>query len=586
MLNSLRKWLLLYVLAIVAPASVLLYSYYQRSASVLEEELSRSALQTLAQAGINLSYRIRHIEDASNALLMNPNLAEYLEQAGEDPSEGRLLDNVKDLRSLVEQTQANTDVYRVRFFVDGKKVIASERVNFFPIEQLQSDPWYPKIVEGNGKIVWSGLYEETFIDNGAALLFTNARIIRDPKRYDTIYGILMLDVAERTFSEILTPLELPGDSKLYLADGDGRIVWHRDRTLVGTAGSPAADGLTKSGETYSISTRVEGTDWRLVAEIPASAIAKRALEQGRTSSFVTILGISALFLALMFLLLALMIRSMNRRLQLVISTIRKEGVERIDEATASGGDFVLLERSVDRLIYRVKSLMEQTYRAEVQRREAELKALQAQINPHFLYNTLDTINWIAIGRNATDISQMIDGLAKYFRLSLNKGRDLTSVADELQLAEVYLDLQKTRFPSSFEYEIELAEEAAKYYIPKLTLQPIVENALLHGIRKSKAKSGVIRIRARKEGDALTLEVEDDGIGMDEERARRLLVEPTRESKPDEGGSSYGLYNVNERIKLFAGPDYGLSIRSRPNEGTTVTVRLKAISENLWDSTRN
>ncbi|WP_309119709.1 sensor histidine kinase [Paenibacillus sp.] len=586
MLNSLRKWLLLYVLAIVAPASVLLYSYYQRSASVLEEELSRSALQTLVQAGINLSYRIRHIEDASNALLMNPNLSEYLEQAGEDPSEGRLLDNVKDLRSLVEQTQANTDVYRVRFFVDGKKVIASERVNFFPIEQLQSDPWYPKIVEGNGKIVWSELYEETFIDNGPALLFTNARIIRDPKRYDTIYGILMLDVAERTFSEILTPLELPGDSELYLANGDGAIVWHRDRSLVGTAASPAADGLTKSGETYAISTRVEGTDWRLVAEIPASAIAKRALEQGRTSSFVTILGISALFLALMFLLLALMIRSMNRRLQQVISTIRKEGVERIDEATASDGDFVLLERSVDRLIYRVKSLMEQTYRAEVQRREAELKALQAQINPHFLYNTLDTINWIAIGRNATDISQMIDGLAKYFRLSLNKGRDLTSVADEIQLAEVYLDLQKTRFPSSFEYEIELEEEAAKYYIPKLTLQPIVENALLHGIRKSKAKSGVIRIGARKEGDALTLEVRDDGIGMDEERARRLLVEPTRASKPDEGGGSYGLYNVNERIKLFAGPDYGLSIRSRPNEGTTVAIRLKAIPENLWDSTRN
>ncbi len=580
MLNSLRKWLLAYVLVIVAPASVLLYSYYQRSASILEEELSRSALQTLSQAGINLSYRIRHIEDSSNALLMNPNLAEYLEQAGEDPSEGRLLDNVKDLRSLVEQTQANTDVFRVRFFVDGKKIIASEGINFFPIEQLESDPWYPDILEGNGKIVWSGLHEETSIDKGTADLFTNARIIRDPRRYDKVYGILMLDVEERTFSEILHSLELPARSALYVVDGDDTIVWHRDRSLVGAVGTSAADGLTKVGETYVIAKRIEGVDWRLVAEIPASAIANRAREQGKTSSFVTILAVSSLFLALMLLLLVLMIRSMNRRLQQVIASIRKEGLERLDEASASGGDFVLLERSVDRLIFRVKSLMEQTYRAEVQQREAELKALQAQINPHFLYNTLDTINWIAIGRNATDISQMIDGLAKYFRLSLNKGRDLMSAADELQLAQVYLDLQKTRFPSSFEYELELAEEAANVLVPKLTLQPLVENALLHGIRKSKTKSGRIRIAARREGDVLVFEVEDDGIGMEEERARRLLVEPQSESPSDAGGSSYGLYNVNERIKLFAGPDAGLSISSRPNEGTTVMVRFRIQSEKL------
>lgn len=141
--------------------------------------------------------------------------------------------------------------------------------------------------------------------------------------------------------------------------------------------------------------------------------------------------------------------------------------------------------------------MEETYQSKVQEREAQLRALQAQINPHFLYNTLDTINWIAIGHNAPEISNMINGLAKYFRLSLNKGRDLVSVTDELNLAKVYLEIQQSRFPKSFEVHFIIEDGLDDLEMPKLTLQPIVENALLHGIRKSKGKTGTILIGAKK-----------------------------------------------------------------------------------------
>lgn len=230
--------------------------------------------------------------------------------------------------------------------------------------------------------------------------------------------------------------------------------------------------------------------------------------------------------------------------------------------------------------------MEETYRSKVQEREAQLRALQAQINPHFLYNTLDTINWIAIGHKAHDISQMIDGLARYFRLSLNKGKDVVTVTDELELAKVYLEIQQTRFPKSFEFAFELAgkdesDEAPKVglilescLIPKLTLQPIVENALLHGIRKAKGKTGKITIRAYIDGDDLLLSVSDDGIGMDPDFAQTLLTEPRPAMRTDGSGSSYGLYNVNERIRLFSGEDYGLNIQSQLGEGTTITARFK------------
>ncbi|MNH93230.1 Sensor histidine kinase YehU [compost metagenome] len=588
---ALRKWLLVYVLVIVVPASVLLYSYYQRSASILEEEVSRSMHQTLHQAGINLSYRVGHIENISNSLLMNPNLYKFLREAGDNPSESIQLDNMKDLRNLVDTVQeANSDVFNVRFFVDGKKLIASDRINFFPIGSLQEKPWFKPIIEANGMIVWSGVYEETFIDKENTHILSSARMLRDPQQYDLVLGVMLLDIQESTFSDILSPIEMPPNSKFYMVDNEGIILWHSDRAMIGTSRTTDVDGANKAeaNEVYTITANIQGPEWQLVAEVPASEISRRALNQGRASSLATILGISAVFLTLMFLLLALMIRGMNRRLQQIIVTIRKEDVERLDEVSAPEGDFILLEQSVDHLIRRIKRLVEQSYRAQVEQREAQLKALQAQINPHFLYNTLDTINWIAIGRNATDISQMIDALAKYFRLSLNKGRDMTSVADEIQLAEVYLGIQKSRFPSSFRFEVFMEDGMDKYFIPKLTLQPIVENALLHGIRKSKTKTGVITIRAHKENGDLVLAVTDDGIGMDEERAQRLLIEPTSELKTDtdSSGSSYGLYNVNERIKLFAGPLYGLSIRSRTGEGTTVAVRLKALSKDLLDSTRN
>ncbi|WP_256757737.1 sensor histidine kinase [Cohnella sp. WQ 127256] len=584
---ALRKWLLLYLLVIVLPASVLLYSYYERSASILEEEVSHSMLQTLNQAGINLSYRIHQIENLSNSLLMNPNLYKYLGQAGENPSEGIQLDNVKDLRNLVDTVEMNSDVFHVRFFVDGRKLIASDRINFFSLESLQERPLFKQIINASGGIVWTGVYEESFLDKENTYIFSSARMIRDPQQYDTVLGVMLLDIQERTFADILNLIEMPPNSKLYIVDNEGTILWHPDRLKIGTTIAGNENGINKAAnsELYTLSSRIEGPGWKLIADVPASEISRRALDQGRASSLATILGISAGFLAIMFILLAFMIRGMNRRLQQIIVTIRKEGVERLDEVSAPKGEFFMLEQSVDQLIHRVKQSMDQTYRAQVQQREAQLKALQAQINPHFLYNTLDTINWIAIGRNATDISEMIDALAKYFRLSLNKGRDMTSVADEIQLAQVYLGIQKNRFPSTFQLEVLMDKEVEAFFIPKLTLQPIVENALLHGIRKAKTKTGIITIKAFKENEDLVLEVTDDGIGMDEKRAQRLLTEPINEKETDSTGSSYGLFNVNERIKLFSGPTYGLVIRSRLGEGTTVTVRLKALTEDLLDTTR-
>lgn len=593
-----RKWLLTYVILIVVPATVMLYSYYVRSASILEEEVTRSMQQTLNQAGNNLTYRLEYAQDISNSVFMNSNLHRYLGAPDDGTPIDEQLDNIKYLRSWLESLQANplqahSDVFRVRLFVDKSRLFANEQINFFPMDSLKKKSWYPRIMEANGSMVWTGIYEERYIDRTDSVsVLSCARMLRDPAHYDQISGVLMIDIEDKMIMDILASLGFTKPNRAYLVDSEGVIIAHPDRSLVGTEARPGVlealqsedEGAVKKtavneGAEYIVNTSIRPTGWKLVAEVPAAEISRRAITQSRFSGIATLLVFLGLFLVLAFMLLTFTVRSMNHRLKQVIGIIRKEGTESFDELPPSpDGHFHLLERSVDRLILKVRSLVAETYKARVLEREAELRALQAQINPHFLYNTLDMINWFAIGRGATDISQMIDALAKYFRLSLNKGRDFVSVEDELKLARVYLDIQFSRFAGSFNFIIEQEPGLGIYMMPKLTLQPIVENALLHGIRETKDKGGTIRITARRDGDDLELSVTDDGIGMEEDQVHRLLREKPSQTRSDGSGSSYGLYNVNERIVLFAGESYGLRIHSHPGAGTTIIVRLKAVTE--------
>jgi two-component system sensor histidine kinase YesM len=582
-----RKWLLAYVVLILVPASVMLYSYYQKSSQILEEEVTRTMQQTLKQAGINLNDRINHVRDISNSIFMNQNLYEYLNGSNEI---GEQLNQMANLRNLVESVQTNSNILRVRLFIDPSKLYSGDNINFFPLDSLKNRPWYKPIMDAGGSIVWTGDYKETYLDEGDQNILSCARVLRLPTNFEQIVGILMIDISDKMISDVMSGLDFSDNHSPFILDRDGKIIYSANRSLIGKA-SPLAGQLEGSGkpeegifkqtegkeDLYVVYTTIHSTGWKLVSEVPKTRISSRAVALNQSSSIAVLIGITVMFLILVFVLITFTVLGMNRRVQTVLRMIRKEGIERLEDRRSYGdGDFRLLERSVDHLIRRVKVLMEETYQVKVQEREAQLRALQAQINPHFLYNALDTINWIAIGRNATDISQMIDALARYFRLSLNKGRDNVSVMDELNLAKVYLEIQQNRFPSSFTFSIGCEPESEQFIIPKLTLQPIVENALLHGIRKSKGKTGAIKIEARLEAENLLISVSDDGIGMEEDLAGRLLTVPRPAVRTDGSGSSYGLYNVNERIKLFAGNSYGLEIRSRPGEGTTVTVRLKAI----------
>lgn len=264
---------------------------------------------------------------------------------------------------------------------------------------------------------------------------------------------------------------------------------------------------------------------------------------------------------------------MNKQVKNLVDEIEKGGVSIIDENinNSSSGDLTRLGKNVYNMIQKVKNLMEESYQAKIREREAQLNALQAQINPHFLYNTLDSINWMAIKIDSKEISFMVNSLAKYFRLSLSKGKDIVSIKDELELINVYLTIQQVRYKGAIQFEFRVEESVGNYNIHKLTLQPIIENAIIHGIQKNKNRSGIIVIEAKKIDQDIIFTISDNGVGMNDEYIDKVLS-----NIPNGKEGSYGLYNVNERIKLYFGDEYGISIYSEELVGTKVEIKIKAM----------
>lgn len=584
-----RKWLLAYIVLILIPASIMLTSYYQRSNEILEEEVTRTMQLTIKQAGMNLTYRINHIRDSNNSVFMNQILYDNLVKKGSITEQ---LEQIKELRNLAGTAQENEDIYRLRFFVDSSRLYAGDRINLYPMIEMEKYPWYQAVMEAGGGMVWTGVYQETYNDSGDKDIFSVVRLLRNPQHYEEIVGILVMDVSKQLIEEIVSELHFSDYYTPYLMDVSGTIIYSANSSPLnlgaGLTGEiidtilHSEDGILKrtedGEEIHVVYSTIGTTGWKLIAQVSESEISHRASGLSQFSSIATLAGITVMFLVLVFVLLMFMIQGMQQRVKMIMKMIRKEGIGWLeDRRSIPDGDFRLLERSVDHLIHKVNNLMEESYRAKIQEREAQLRTLQAQINPHFLYNALDMINWSAIAHDAEDTSQMIEALAQYFRLSLNQGRDNVSIADELDLARVFLEIQQNRFPSTFTFTIVAESGLNQFIIPKLTLQPLVENALLHGIRKTKRKQGMIHISARLEKGDLVLTVSDDGVGMSNELAQRLLIEHTEELRTDGSVHSFGLYNVNERIRYFAGDQYGVSIDSEIGKGTTITVRVKAIS---------
>jgi two-component system, sensor histidine kinase YesM len=266
-----------------------------------------------------------------------------------------------------------------------------------------------------------------------------------------------------------------------------------------------------------------------------------------------------------------------KKLHDVTTTITKNDLQalmssdNVDEITELGMSFNIM-------IGKIKELLDSKLKEQENLKKAELRALQAQVNPHFLYNTLDTIIWMAEAKKTDQVVEIVSALSSFFRISLSKGMDWITIGEEVERIRSYLTIQKMRYRDILDFNIEVDKDVAENTILKLILQPLVENALYHGI-KNKRQGGTISVRARKKNqDEVIIEVEDDGIGFTPDKLAQLRAELEDESGDIKLESGFGIGNVNKRIRLYYGKPHGVSIRSEYNTGTCVTLVIPALAE--------
>lgn len=403
-------------------------------------------------------------------------------------------------------------------------------------------------------------------------------VIRIVPEGDTARCWLSVDLSFKELAATISNVGIGQHGYCYLMDERGNMVYHPQQQLLYAglkkeeAGRLACLGdgtYVEDTVIYSVQ-RVPGSPWRVVGV--------SYIDETVNESFWQMARI-AVATAVLILFAALIVgwvlsRSLSRPLQ-QLETAMEQFEQDADhfafQSVRGTREVQNLSDSFGHMVGRIQRLMTTVREEEVVLRKTELKALQAQINPHFLYNTLDSIAWMCErGKNA-DAVQMVHALARLFRISISRGHELIPIEKELQHAEAYLQIQKYRYKNQFTYHFTVDESCLHCLCNKITLQPIIENAIVHGLDLM-VDSGHIEITVKPDGDDILLIVADDGIGMEPEQVAALL-----QNEPSDR-TGIGVKNVNDRLRIYFGAAYGISIVSAPYEGTTVTIRTPHVPE--------
>ena len=384
---------------------------------------------------------------------------------------------------------------------------------------------------------------------------------------------VVIDIRFSKISDYVDDVGIGRHGYCFITDMDGEIIYHPQQQLIysGLKSEPTADVMGRVDGSYqeqqviyAVKT-LDNYGWRVVGVSYINELV--------TAKETEVFGIVLVMLAIIFFvtlissyIMSCVVSKPIQRLVNDMGEFEKNAADYSYSPMGGIGEIQFLSQSFGHMVKRIQSLMNQVRQEEITLRKTELKALQAQINPHFLYNTLDSIGWLCEEERSRDAVEMVNALAKLFRISISKGHELITVEKELEHARSYLKIQKLRYKNQFNYEFQVEEGCLAYYCNKITLQPIIENAIYHGLNRM-VDEGQIVVRAYTDGEDMVFEVEDNGVGMTKEQCDSIL-----QREPGEN-SGIGIKNVNDRIQIYFGEGYGIQIESELDEGTKVMIRM-------------
>jgi len=466
---------------------------------------------------------------------------------------GELIESMPALR-----LKDNSDVLEKDFF--KKSMAESEYINF-------SMPHIRDLFDRN--------------ESSYSWVISLSRAVEVTDEGKATQALLLINLNYRYFEEIFSNVNLGNGGYVYLTNDRGDIIWHPKQNEIYSGrfkednkyAATLKDGITVEnlrGKNITLNVRTIGyTGWKLVGVTPSAAL---GIDGIKFRFFV--LFVADLFLFLLAMINAFISDKISNPIKRLDGSVREIESGNLDVEIVPSGSYEVehLGKSIKNMLGRIKVLMSDLVAEHNAKRKSEFDTLQSQINPHFLYNTLDIIVWMIENENSDKAVNIVTALAKFFRISLSKGKNIITVKDEVEHVRNYLMIQNMRFKNRFEYSIDVDEEVLSYSSLKLMLQPLVENAIYHGMEFMDG-DGEIDVKVFKEDDSLYFTITDNGLGMSEDMVETLL---SKDFVPSKKGSGIGVKNVNERIKLYFGSEYGLKVESEPDEGTKITIHLPAV----------
>ncbi len=562
------KTILSIAIAVVSISFTLLVSaiLYTQFSSTIRENATVSTREIVRQVNANLNFY-------TNDILTIAGYARDLSKQTNDLPRNEI---EQRLRSIVDSRQ--DIVCLVLFDLEGKAVLSTSDAKLRSVEEIKNQTWFTRALGGEGNFYFTGPHvQQLFTSSYPWVITYSQQISYLDEAGETKHGLLAIDMNFWAVSELCQNARLGSTGYVYFIDNNGKVVYHPYQQLINSdLFNEDLDAVQEhifgtftntfeGRERLVIVDTVNNARWRIVGVAYMDELMS-GLDQYTSVMF--------LVLAFCIVITILLSRSVSAYISRPIRELERlmNSVERGDFSappTVGGNQEVAaLSQTFALMVGRIRQLMDDIVKSQEMKRKFELDALQAKINPHFLYNTLDSVVWMAEQNNTEGVITMITSLAKLFRISISKGRDIITLSEELEHVRNYLIIQQIRYRDKFEFSISLEEGIENLPTIKLIVQPIVENAIYHGIKYLQEMGHIdIKVFRRKPG-AVVIEVRDNGVGMDEQKLSNIL---SYEGPHHKGGTGIGVRNVHQRIQLYYGSDFGLELSSELDEGTLVRL---------------
>lgn len=559
------------------------YISYRLSADAVEMNSKHYISEIIQQVNINIQSYITNMEDISMLASTNKDVKYYITQTSFISDEERrpYEKRISDLFQSILITRK--DIASIMVFGYNNRFVSDRRITSLNMNsKIEEQPWYKNAKAEGGKSVISAPHVQNIIQNEYRWVVSLSRELKSADGI-TGEGIFLVDLNLSVLNEICNHINLGKRGYVFIVDKDGNIVYHPQQKLINSnlktemidkvKQSSSGSFITDEGNKKRIYTIQETHfGWKIVGVAYASELIANQNQINLSYFLWTILAlVIALYLSFFIS------RHLSRPIKMLQSNMKQveKGDFSIRSEFRSKNEIGQLSHTFNIMVGRIKDLMNQIIQNEESKRKSEMKLLEAQINPHFLYNTLDSIIWMAERKKHDEVVLMTSSLAKLFRSIINKNNETVPVRVEIEHITNYLLIQTMRYKDKLDFQIDVDPSILEVHIPKIILQPIVENAIYHGI-KNKLESGLVKITGKADGDTIVFVVADDGLGMEPEKLDQIL-------KLKEGIiGGIGVSNVNDRIKLF-GNEFGLTFKSEKWEGTEVTIVLpKCVQKGVID----